>query len=121
MVAEPMTQIEELKFLTAARPDGPVFGIIADSGHSSHVVTPTFVRGRDDGWFFANCYRCGRGERFHMHGQTYFDPFSGRIFGRSFSEAVLAGGSVRAEWMRRRKSLLRRLKDPSRQTVTNCT
>ncbi len=107
---EPMSKIEELKFLSAARPDGPVFGLIADSDKSSHLVTPTFVCGRDDGWFFANCYRCARGERFRMRGQTYFDPFTGRIIGSLFSEAIAAGVAVRAEWMRRRKPLVPRPK-----------
>src|SRR6185312_17094322 len=68
-----ITPSEEIRFLMAQRPDGPVFGWIADGSDISHIVAPTFVRGCDRGWFFAHCYRCGVGERFSTHDATYFD------------------------------------------------
>jgi hypothetical protein len=103
--AREITPAEEDAFLTAERPDGPVFGWIADGSTVSHIVAPTFTKGNDLGWFFAHCYRCGIGERFTMHDAMYFDPFTGASLTRRFSGACAAGNKVRIEWMRRRKAL----------------
>jgi hypothetical protein len=103
--AREITPAEEGAFLAAKRPDGPVFGWIADGSSVSHIVAPTFTRGNDLGWFFAHCYRCGIDERFTMHDATYFDPFTGASLTRRFSEACADGNKVRAERMRRRKAL----------------
>ena len=97
---------DEQRFLADKRPDGPVFALTQphDANHA-HVVMPTFVRGRSEGWFFAYSYSCMRDERFDMRGPLYFDPFSGATIGDEFEMALRVGANVRAEWMQQRKSL----------------
>lgn len=103
---QPISAADEQTFLADKRPDGPVFALTQPhDADRAHVVVPTFVRGRSEGWFFAYCYSCKRDERFDMRGPLYFDPFSGATIGDEFEMALRVGADVRAEWMRRRKSL----------------
>jgi hypothetical protein len=84
------------------RPDGPLFGLVADG--KRHLVAPSFVRGREDGWFNAYCYVCRKHERFEMLAGTFHNPFTGETVARTFGEALTAGSAIRAEWIRRRKA-----------------
>ena len=101
----PITDGEEGLFLRGRRPDGAVFGLHSDADGISHIVLPTFVRGRDQGWFFAYCYRCNRDEQFMMAAQRYFDPFTGHVIASKFTDALTAGVLIRKEWMRRRTAM----------------
>ena len=115
--ADAISEDEERRFLTAERPDGPIFGLRADAHGFSHIVTPTFVVGRDHGWFSAFCYRCNSHERFRMTGLSYFDPFTGEALTRNFSEALAAGSQLRTEWMRRRKALRDSIREEKRKNA----
>ena len=116
----PMSPEEEQRFMVAKRPDGPVFGFNDAESNVSHIVMPTFVRGRDHGWFFAFCYRCNRDERHNMDigRDRYFDPFTGETLTYSFEEACKLGLRVREEWVRRRKLLRESKRRTARQSAS---
>jgi hypothetical protein len=102
---QPFSREELEGFLADRRPDGPLFGVVEGDNERIHLVAPTYVRGRNYGWFLAFCYCCKRDQRFQMRGPTYFDPFTGEKIGSNFEGALRAGSSIHVEWMRRRKLL----------------
>lgn len=112
---EELSEAAERRFLMAERPDGPVFGIVrAAEPRRAHVVVPSFICGRDEGWFYAHCYNCETSERFSTRETlSYFDPFTGDQIHGGMQDALRAGAAVRSEWMARRKALREELRAAS--------